>query len=128
MSKYIRYNPLFILWHVLRNDIHHLEYDPRTQWRYHLIMTRYWVANFPVVIVLFFWFPHLWIAIALFLNTIYSLYANLATDFGAVPSSYGAMKAQEISDRQQNRQSYVEETPGNVIVPVSNQPQLERLQ
>ena len=89
--KRIRRNPLSLIWHVLRNDVQKCEYDPGTQWKFHLWMTRYWVANFPVVIVLFFVFPHVWVAVALFINTLYSLYANLATDFGAVPASRAAM-------------------------------------
>ena len=96
----LKYNPFFILWHILRNDVHRLEYDPKTQYRYHIFMTRYWVLNFPVIIVLFFCFPKVWVAIALFINTIYSLYANLATDFGAVPASYAAVKADEIKAAQ----------------------------
>ncbi len=87
MPKF-KHSPLFIFWHILRNNIHQLAYDPQTQYRYHLAMARYWALNFPVIIALFFFLPHLWVAIALFINTIYSLYANLATDFGAVPASY----------------------------------------
>lgn len=108
-------NPLHIFWHILRNDIHRLEYDPQTQYHYHLTMTRYWALNFPVIIVLFFVFPQLWVAIALFINTIYSLYANLATDFGAVPASYAALKADEIKRLQNKNLQQTAAVPGALL-------------
>lgn len=101
MAKILKLNPLSMLYHLIRNDVQKLEYDPTTQWKFHRKMSWYWVANFPVVAYLFFYQPHLWIGVGLLLNTFYSLYANFATDYGAIPSAYAAMKADEISLKQQ---------------------------
>lgn len=112
----LKYNPLFILWHVIKNDVHKLEYDAHSQWRYHIIMTRYWALNFPVIVTLFFFMPKLWIAIALFINTMYSIYANLATDFGAVPAAYTAMQADDIKATQIAANKTVPAIPDAAII------------
>jgi hypothetical protein len=82
----------------LKHLIRGLETDARLQARVHLVACWYWLANFPVIAVLFFLFPHLWIAIGLFLNTFYSLYANLATDYDGLSSSQASLHAQEARD------------------------------
>jgi hypothetical protein len=96
----LTHNPLAMLYHLIRNDAHKLEYDAHTQWKFHRSMSWYWLLNFPVVAVLFFGFPKVWVGVGLLLNTFYSLYANFATDYGAIPASYGAMKADEIQQAQ----------------------------
>jgi hypothetical protein len=97
MAKRLIVNPLLMFWHLVKNDAQRLELDPEVQWRYHRKMSWYWVCNFPVVIVMFFFFPSAWIKIGLLLNTFYSLYANFATEFGAIPSSYGAMNTEKMA-------------------------------
>lgn len=99
MSK-LRYNPLFIFWHLLKNDIHKLEYDPKTQWKFHLLMTRFWFFNLFVALGCYFLFPGVWSKASILYLVVVSLYANGATDFGAVPSSYAAMKTEEIQQSQ----------------------------
>jgi len=78
------------LW--LKVFIKDLETNPHAQYRVHLIGTWYWVINFPLVAALFFGFPDLWVSIGLLLNTFYSLYANFATDYGAVSAALAAMR------------------------------------
>lgn len=97
----MRHGPLKSVWHLVRNEAHLLEFDPTTQWRLHRRMAWYWLANFPVVAVLFFGYPRLWVGVGLLLNTFYSLYANFATDFGAIPASYAAIKADQIQQAQE---------------------------
>ena len=87
-------------WAATRRTVHNLEYEPRSQWHYHLRMSWFWVLNFPIVAALFFGFPRVWIGVGLLLNTFYSLYANFDTEFDGVHSSYAAMKGNEISAKQ----------------------------
>ena len=83
----------------LKHVVKDLEDNPRMQARVHLYACWYWLANFPIIAVLFFAFPHLWIAIGLFLNTFYSLYANLATDYDGLSSSQASLHATEARDK-----------------------------
>lgn len=83
----------------LRHIVKGLEEDPAVQARVHRIACYYWLANFPVVIALFFGFPKVWVAIALFINTIYSLYANLATDYDGLSSSQASLHAVQARER-----------------------------
>lgn len=86
---------LYKLYRLVKNDAHLFEYDSTTQWKFHKKMTWFWVLNFPFMFIMYFGFPKEWIALGLLLNTIYSLYANFDTEFGAIPASYAAMKAEE---------------------------------
>lgn len=72
------------------HPFHDLETNPATQVKVHVWGQRYWIANIPVVLVLFFFAPHYWIAISLLLNTLWTLYSNWSTDNGAA----AALKAQ----------------------------------
>lgn len=99
MTK-LRYNPISMLWHLIKNDAHKLEYDPATQWKFHRNMTRFWVCNFLVALAVYFLAPELWNKASILYLVLVSLYANAATDYGAVPSSYAAMKADEIQQAQ----------------------------
>lgn len=97
----VRFRRLFlILWHVARKDVHELEYNPRTQFRWHLVMTVAWflaMAAFTLG-----WFAtagfgsgfsdvSLWL---LFFTIWVSLYANFATDFDAMSAALAAISAQ----------------------------------
>lgn len=88
---------------VLTREIHDLEFDPQTQWKFHRKMCRFWLANYPLIIFLQVWgfagghWAAVYVGVALlFLNTLYSLYANLVTEFDGVHSAYAAWKADEI--------------------------------
>jgi hypothetical protein len=69
-----------------------LENNPKTQASIHKWACVYWLVNFPIIFGLFFFAPHVWVAIAMLINTAYSLYANFATDYGALSAaqSYGS--------------------------------------
>jgi hypothetical protein len=47
----------------------------------------YWLINFPLICCLFFLTPVLWLKLGIFITLIYSIYANLATDYGAMSAA-----------------------------------------
>jgi hypothetical protein len=73
------------------NLFHDLETNPRTQYKVHTWAQRFWIINIPAVIYLFLYQPVIWLAWGLLLTTIYSLYANWATDSGAAAASWTVM-------------------------------------
>lgn len=76
--------PLLML---IRRDVHQLEYDPQTQYRFHFTLTWMW---FITMIALPF-VPELWghNMPALIIQEI-SLWANFATHFGAMSAALAA--------------------------------------
>lgn len=67
-----------------------LETNPRTQYKVHLYGVIYWLINFPLVALLFFFAPGLWLKLGIFITLIYSIYANFATDYGAMSAAMAA--------------------------------------
>jgi hypothetical protein len=67
-----------------------LETNPRTQYKVHLYGVVYWLANFPLIACLFFFAPGLWVRLGVFITLIYSIYANMATDYGAMSAAMAA--------------------------------------
>jgi hypothetical protein len=59
----------------------------------------YWLINFPLICCLFFFTPTLWVKLGIFITLIYSIYSNLATD-------YGAMSAAEAAFGSRSRRRY----------------------
>jgi hypothetical protein len=74
----------------LRPVIVALETDPDTQYKVHRWGAIYWLINFPVIVWLFFFHQDLWVKVGIFITLIYSIYANLATDYGAMSSAMAA--------------------------------------
>jgi len=64
--------------------------NPDTQYKVHLYGVVYWLINFPVIVYLFVFQRSAWDAIGIFITLIYSVYANLATDYGAMSSATAA--------------------------------------
>lgn len=89
--------------------IHSMEYDPHTQWRYHLAMVWFWLVTITPILVLFFGFEHQWIRWGVFITLIYSLYANWATDFGALHAAWAAFRGDQIMTEQQEREQQLED-------------------
>lgn len=73
-----------------RYVIHDLETNPDTQYKVHRWGAIYWILNFPVIIWLFFFHQDIWLKVGIFITLIYSIYANLATDYGAMSSAMAA--------------------------------------
>lgn len=74
----------------LRFLIKDLETNPRTQYKVHLYGVVYWLVNFPLVAFLFFEFPAEWLKWGVFITLVYSIYANFATDYGAMSAAMAA--------------------------------------
>ena len=72
-----------------------LETNPHTQFKVHQIGAIYWLINFPLVVMLFFLFPQLWVQVGVFITLVYSIYANFATDYGAMSSAMAAFKEEK---------------------------------
>lgn len=81
----------------LRHVVKGLEDDPAVQVRVHKWASVYWLINFPVIAVLYFGFPTTWVSLGLLVNTFYSLYANFATDYGALSAAQASLHASEAS-------------------------------
>lgn len=67
--------------------IHDLETNPDTQYKVHRWGAVYWICNFPLIIWLFFFHQDIWLRVGVFITLVYSIYANLATDYGAMSSA-----------------------------------------
>jgi len=67
-----------------------LSTNPYTQYKVHMWGAIYWLINFPLVCCLFFFTPTLWLRLGIFITLIYSIYANLATDYGAMSAAEAA--------------------------------------
>jgi len=67
-----------------------LESDPMVQYRVHRYGAIYWLINFPVFALLFFFARGFWDTTGVFVILMYSLYANLATDYGAMSAALAA--------------------------------------
>jgi hypothetical protein len=71
--------------------------DPRLQYRIHLVMTYVWVVNMIIAVLVYSFAPHVWATASILYLVLISLYANFATDYGAVPGSEAAISAADIS-------------------------------
>lgn len=67
-----------------------LETNPHTQYKVHYWGAIYWLINFPLVTLLFFLEPALWLKLGIFITLIYSIYANFATDYGSMSAAMAA--------------------------------------
>lgn len=74
----------------LRHVIKDLETNPKTQYKVHLYGVVYWLINFPLITFLFFGFPEQWLKWGIFITLQYSIYANFATDYGAMSAAMAA--------------------------------------
>ena len=74
----------------LKYVIKDLETNPHTQYKVHFYGMLYWLCNLPLVAGLFFGLPNLWTKLGIFITLVYSIYANFATDYGAMSSAMAA--------------------------------------
>jgi hypothetical protein len=77
---------------IMRMFIRDLETNPRAQYTVHRWGMWYWVINFPAVTALFFLSPGVWLKWGLYITLVYSIYANFATDYGAMSAAMAADK------------------------------------
>lgn len=66
---------------------HKFEYDAEFQTAFHLRMTYFWLVNMAVASAVFIFAPGLWSKASIFYLVLVSLYANFATDYGAVSAA-----------------------------------------
>jgi hypothetical protein len=98
-----------------------MEYNPHTQWRYHLAMSWVWLASAPPILMLFFFYPEQWLRWGLLITLLYSLYANFATDLGGLHAAWAAYRGDQISTKQdvqiaeEHITTVVQETTDEVI-------------
>jgi len=90
---------VYVAWRMLRNRpvrsmIARLESDPDTQYSVHRWGVLYWLINFPIVAWLFFFHRSFWETVGIFITLVYSVYANLATDYGAMSAALAAKGVQ----------------------------------
>jgi len=89
-----------------------LETNPHAQFAVHKWGAFYWLLNFPLITALYIFEPHLWLALGIFITLIYSIYANFATDYGAMSAAMAAFEpvtadsqAQVASDERMHREA-----------------------
>jgi hypothetical protein len=104
MAKY-RINPIAALYHLVKNDVQKLEYDPKSQFDFHRRMSFFWIANFAGVLTFDIFINPFWQKISILYLTLVSLYANFSTDYGAMPSAHAALTGDQIKAAQDAKQA-----------------------
>lgn len=69
------------------------EDDALTQIKVHRWFIRFWMVNFVVALSVFIFLPDVWASASILYLTLVSLYANFATDYGALIASQGSLNA-----------------------------------
>lgn len=80
----------------VKHFIKDFETNPRLQYRIHMTFTYVWLLNMVFVVAVFLFLPRVWAALSVLYLLLVSLYANFATDYGAVSSAIAAGTATEI--------------------------------
>lgn len=79
---------------------HRFNTDPHFQYRLHLIATYMWIINAVVAMGVFLLAQGFWQRFSVLYLVLVSLYANFATDYGAVPASEAAIHAQAMHEHK----------------------------
>lgn len=74
------------------------ENDPAFQIVLNKVMTYVWLINMPVCTFIFFAFPGFWDKYSVFYVLLVSLYANFATNYGALSASQSSEAAKEAAE------------------------------
>jgi hypothetical protein len=86
----LQHRPVRHAW--LAKFVKDLEYDPRVQYKVHLYAMWWWAINFVAVILVFAFANHAWQVISVLYLVLVSLYANWATDYGAMSAALAAQQ------------------------------------
>jgi hypothetical protein len=70
-----------------RSLLRNLEGNPRTQYRVHKVMARFWVANALVVTLVYFLATPVWGRASIYYLALISIYANWTGDQGAMAAA-----------------------------------------
>jgi len=87
----VQRTPLVMRHGWLRHFIKDLEYNPKTQYKVHLVAMWIWTASMLTVVLVFFLASHFWALVSVLYLVCISLYANWATDYGAMSAALAAM-------------------------------------
>lgn len=82
--------------HYVVTQIHKLEYDPQTQWKYHLRMSWFWLINFPIATAWLTFAPGAWASLGVYYVAVLSIYANFASDYTGVHAAWAALRGDQI--------------------------------
>lgn len=77
---------------------HTFEYDPIFQTKFHLFMSYLWIANMFIAVAVFVFLQGLWLKASILYLVIVSLYANFATDYGAVSASEASEHTNDLQE------------------------------
>lgn len=88
-------HPLGKLWSLVGRDINELDNDPKVQLKIHTFGFWYWTINFPIIAIMFFFFPAVWLKWGLFITLIYSIYANWTSDYTGMSSAQSVINTQD---------------------------------
>lgn len=83
-------------------ELHKLEYDPRAQYRFNLWAAWAWLVQIPIVAILLICFNSLWVQISIFYVAEASVWALVATHFGAMSASLAAFKGDQKENENVN--------------------------
>jgi hypothetical protein len=72
------------------------ETNPAVQYRIHMTFTYIWLVNMAVALAVFIFAPRFWQTASVLYLVLVSLYANFATDYGAVSAAIAAGTAKDI--------------------------------
>lgn len=75
---------------MLTKEIYTLEYDPQAQYSFNLWCLWFWLAQMPVVLLLLVFFNRFWLIISIMYVAEISLWALVATHFGAMSAALSA--------------------------------------
>lgn len=76
----------------VKHVLHDFEYNPRTQYKVHLVAMWVWTFSMITVVCLFTFANHFWQVVSVLYLVVISLYANWATDYGAMSAALAAME------------------------------------
>lgn len=79
----------------LTTELRKLEYDPQAQYKFNLYCAWFWLLQMPIVLVMLIWLNKWWIAISVFYIAEASVWALVATHFGAMSAALAAHKESE---------------------------------
>lgn len=84
--------PLVIQRHAwVKHILHDFEYNPKTQYKVHLTAMWVWTFSMITVVCLFTFANRFWQIVSVLYLVLISLYANWATDYGAMSAALAAM-------------------------------------
>jgi hypothetical protein len=90
LHPHLRHQWAVDLCRVLAKDKERFERDTELQFKIHKTASYFWIVNFVLALIVFFAFPGLWAHASVLYLVLVSLWANFATDYGAVSSALAA--------------------------------------